>query len=53
MTEAELKPYVKRLETVQNMTDVSGVKELCEILMDLLEEMKSKSKKFGFTQEDK
>jgi hypothetical protein len=53
MTEEEIKSYIKRLETVQNMTDVTGVKEVCEILMDLLEEMKTKSKTFGFTQEDK
>jgi hypothetical protein len=53
MNEDDIKPYIKRLETVQNMTDVTGVKEVCEILMDLIEEMKTKSKTFGFSQEIK
>lgn len=48
MSEAELKAYTKRLETVQNMTDVSGVKELCEILMDLLEDTKNGNNPLGF-----
>lgn len=39
----DVKPYVKRLETVQNMTETAGVKELCEILMELLEEMKKEN----------
>lgn len=38
MDEKEIRAFVKRLETVQNMTDVSGVKEVCEILMEILEQ---------------
>lgn len=48
MSEEQLKSYIKRLETVQNMTDVSGVKELCEILMDLLEDTKKGNNPLGF-----
>lgn len=43
----KIDPYVKRLETVQNMADEKGVKELAEILMDLLEELTKG--KIGFT----
>jgi hypothetical protein len=45
----DVKGYIKRLETIQNMTDVSGVRELCEVLMDLLEEKENKAKPFGFS----
>jgi len=38
--------YIKRLQTIQNMTDTTGVKELCELLMDLLED--TKKGEFGF-----
>ena len=31
--------YVKRLQTVQNMTEDLAAKELAEILMDILEDM--------------
>lgn len=44
----EIKPYVKRLTTVQNMTDVLGVKELCEIVMELLEELEKEDSTIGF-----
>jgi hypothetical protein len=47
MDEKEIRAFTKRLETVQNMTDTSGVKELCEILMELLE-LKEKTP-LGFT----
>lgn len=30
--------YIKRLQTIQNMTDTTGVKELCELMMDYLED---------------
>lgn len=30
--------YIKRLQTIQNMTDTTGVKELCELIMDYLED---------------
>jgi hypothetical protein len=36
MTKVEM--YVKRLETIQNMTDIPGVKELCELIMEILED---------------
>jgi hypothetical protein len=45
----DIKGYIKRLETIQNMTDTSGVKELCEVIMDLLEEQETNGKTFGFT----
>lgn len=38
--------YIKRLQTVQNMSEEHGVKELAEILMDLLEEMNKKEMGF-------
>lgn len=41
--------YIKRLQTIQNMTDTTGVKELCEVLMDLLEDTKKGN--LGFTAE--
>jgi DNA-binding TFAR19-related protein (PDSD5 family) len=37
MTKLEM--YVKRLQTVQNMTEDLAAKELAEILMDILEDM--------------
>ena len=33
------KTYIKRLTTIQNMTDKTDVKEVCELLMELLEEL--------------
>lgn len=45
----DIKGYIKRLETIQNMTDTPGVKELCEVLMDLLEEKQTNGKPFGFS----
>lgn len=48
MYEEQFKSYIKRLETVQNMTDVAGVKELCEILMDFLEDTKNSGAQLGF-----
>jgi len=35
----DIDTYIKRLQTVQNMTDTTGVKELCEIIMEYLESL--------------
>jgi len=45
------KSYVKRLQTVQNMTETAGVKEVCEILMDYFEA--KEKKELGFKAEEK
>lgn len=45
--------YIKRLQTIQNMTDTSGVKELCEVIMDLLEDTKKGEIGFGINKDEK
>lgn len=47
MTKVEM--YIKRLETVQNMSEEHGVKELCELLMEILEDIDKKE--IGFKAE--
>lgn len=37
MDKRDVEAFVKRLETIQNMTDTVGVKEVCEVLMEILE----------------
>lgn len=44
----DVQTYIKRLTTIQNMTDTSGVKELCELIMDLLEDTKKNETGLGF-----
>lgn len=48
----DMDPYVKRLETIQGMSEDAGVKQLCEVLMDYLENA-SKDKNLGFVGDDK
>lgn len=49
----DVKTYTKRLQTIQNMTDTTGVKELCEILMDLLDDIKKDDIGFNASKDEK
>jgi len=44
----DAKTYIKQLQIIQNMTDTQGVKELCELIMELLADLEKNEKPLGF-----